>query len=89
MGAMEAALFTGWNSDLLLPHAQTFDVAHPAIVRAIAACDIGPDSGRRGAKGTRRDNSLNRRAGSSIQSAAFIRIAIPSSQTLSLVFYGT
>jgi hypothetical protein len=58
MGAMEAPLFTGWDSDLLLPHAQTLDVAQPAIVRAIAPCGIGPYSGRRGATGTRREDTL-------------------------------
>jgi transposase len=36
-GAMEATLFTGWIYDFLLPHAHTLEVAHPAMIRAIAA----------------------------------------------------
>ena len=36
-GAMEATLFTGWIFDFLLPHAHSLDVAHPAMIRAIAA----------------------------------------------------
>jgi len=35
--AMEATLFTGWIHDHLKPHATTLKVAHPAMLRAIAA----------------------------------------------------
>ena len=37
MGAMEATLFTGWIYDYLLPHAAAVKVAHPLMLRAIAA----------------------------------------------------
>jgi len=36
-GAMEATLFTGWIYDHLLPHAASLQVAHPLMLRAIAA----------------------------------------------------
>ena len=35
--AMEATIFTGWIYDRLLPHAQQIKVAHPLMLRAIAA----------------------------------------------------
>jgi transposase len=35
--AMEATIFTGWIYDHLLPHAETVKVAHPLMLRAIAA----------------------------------------------------
>src|SRR5260370_32257015 len=35
--AMEATIFTGWIYDHLLPHAEKVKVAHPLILRAIAA----------------------------------------------------
>jgi transposase len=35
--AMEATIFTGWICDHLLPHAQQVKVAHPLMLRAIAA----------------------------------------------------
>jgi transposase len=35
--AMEATLFTGWIYDHLLPHAAALKVAHPLMLRAIAA----------------------------------------------------
>jgi transposase len=35
--AMEATIFTGWIYDLLLPHAEQVKVAHPLMLRAIAA----------------------------------------------------
>src|SRR5438132_4199372 len=35
--AMEATLFTGWIYDHLLPHARQVKVAHPLMLRAIAA----------------------------------------------------
>src|SRR5215472_5503606 len=34
---MEATIFTGWIYDYLLPHAQQIKVAHPLMLRAIAA----------------------------------------------------
>ncbi len=37
MIAMEAAIFTGWIYDHLLPHAEKVKVAHPLMLRAIAA----------------------------------------------------
>ena len=37
MIAMEATIFTGWIYDHLLPHAQNVKVAHPLMLRAIAA----------------------------------------------------
>jgi hypothetical protein len=37
MMAMEATIFTGWIYDHLLPHAQSVKVAHPLMLRAIAA----------------------------------------------------
>ena len=35
--AMEATIFTGWIYDHLLPHAEHVKVAHPLMLRAIAA----------------------------------------------------
>jgi transposase len=35
--AMEATIFTGWIYDYLLPHAAKVKVAHPLMLRAIAA----------------------------------------------------
>src|ERR1700686_4676687 len=35
--AMEATIFTGWIYDHLLPHAEQVKVAHPLMLRAIAA----------------------------------------------------
>src|ERR1700733_14808176 len=37
MIAMEATIFTGWIYDYLLPHAEKLKVAHPLMLRAIAA----------------------------------------------------
>jgi transposase len=37
MIAMEATIFTGWIYDHLLPHADSVKVAHPLMLRAIAA----------------------------------------------------
>src|SRR3974390_59543 len=37
MMAMEATIFTGWIYDHLLPHADKVKVAHPLMLRAIAA----------------------------------------------------
>ena len=37
MMAMEATIFTGWIYDYLLPHAEKVTVAHPLMLRAIAA----------------------------------------------------
>ena len=37
VGAMEATLFTGWIYDYLAPHARELKVAHPLMLRAIAA----------------------------------------------------
>jgi transposase len=37
MMAMEATIFTGWIYDYLLPHAGKVKVAHPLMLRAIAA----------------------------------------------------
>jgi hypothetical protein len=37
IGAMEATLFTGWVYDWLAPHARQLKVAHPLMLRAIAA----------------------------------------------------
>jgi hypothetical protein len=37
IGALEATLFTGWIYDLLRPFAQSLKVAHPAMLKAIAA----------------------------------------------------
>jgi len=36
-GAMEATLFSGWIYDTLKPYAGRLDIAHPAMMRAIAA----------------------------------------------------
>jgi transposase len=36
-GALEATLFTGWIYDFLRPHAAALKVAHPAMLKAIAA----------------------------------------------------
>jgi len=37
MISMEATIFTGWIYDHLLPHADKVKVAHPVMLRAIAA----------------------------------------------------
>jgi transposase len=34
---MEAIIFTGWICDHLVPHAEKVKVAHPLMLRAIAA----------------------------------------------------
>jgi hypothetical protein len=39
MVAMEATIFNGWIYDHLLPHAQKVKVAHPLMLRAIAAAN--------------------------------------------------
>jgi hypothetical protein len=44
--AMEATIFTGWIYDHLLPHAQQVKVAHPLMLRAIAAAKKKNDSDR-------------------------------------------
>ncbi len=36
MGALEATLFTGWIHDHLQPFAQELQIAHPAMLKAIA-----------------------------------------------------
>ena len=36
-GAMEATLFSGWIFDTLKPYAVKLEMAHPAMVKAIAA----------------------------------------------------
>ena len=36
-GALEATLFTGWIYDFLRPFAQSLEVAHPAMLKAISA----------------------------------------------------
>ncbi len=45
--AMEAAIFTGWIYDHLLPHAEAVKVAHPLMLRAIAAAKKKNDGIRR------------------------------------------
>jgi hypothetical protein len=37
MIALEATIFTGWIYDQMLPHAEKVKVAHPRMLRAIAA----------------------------------------------------
>jgi transposase len=37
--AMEATIFSGWIYDHLLPHAEAVKVAHPLMLRAIAAAE--------------------------------------------------
>jgi hypothetical protein len=37
---MEATIFTGWIYDHLRPHAEEVKVAHPLMLRAIAAAYI-------------------------------------------------
>jgi transposase len=37
MMAMESTIFTGWIYDFLLPYAEAVKVAHPLMLRAIAA----------------------------------------------------
>lgn len=37
VGAMEATMFSGWIYDFLKPHAMTLKVAHPQMLKAIAA----------------------------------------------------
>src|SRR5260370_42012357 len=41
--AMEATIFTGWIYDHLLPHAAQIKVAHPLMLRAIAAAKKNND----------------------------------------------
>ena len=48
--AMEATIFTGWIYDHLLPHAQQVKVAHPLMLRAIAAAKKKNDRIDAGAK---------------------------------------
>jgi hypothetical protein len=42
--AMEATVFTGWICDHLRPHAASLKVAHPLMLRAIAAAKKKNDS---------------------------------------------
>jgi Transposase len=42
--AMEATIFTGWIYDYLKPHAAAVKVAHPLMLRAIAASKKKNDS---------------------------------------------
>ena len=42
VGALEATLFTGWIYDFLKPHAVALKVAHPAMLKAIAASNAQP-----------------------------------------------
>jgi transposase len=42
--AMEATIFTGWIYDHLKPHAADVKVAHPLMLRAIAAAKKKNDS---------------------------------------------
>ena len=49
---MEATIFTGWIYDHLLPHAEKVKVAHPLMLRAIAAAkrkndQIAMENGKR------------------------------------------
>ncbi len=44
--AMEATVFTGWIYDHLQPHAAALKVAHPLMLRAIAAAKKKNDSDR-------------------------------------------
>jgi len=37
IGGLESTLFSGWIYDFLLPHAEELKVAHPAMLKAIAA----------------------------------------------------
>ena len=46
MIAMEATIFTGWIYDHLLPHAEKVKVAHPLMLRAIAAAKKKNDRDR-------------------------------------------
>jgi transposase len=41
--AMEATIFTGWVYDYVLPHATAVKVAHPVMLRAIAAANKNND----------------------------------------------
>ncbi len=45
--AMEATVFTGWIYDQLQPHAAALKVAHPLMLRAIAAAKKEERSHRR------------------------------------------
>jgi hypothetical protein len=45
--AMEATMFTGWIYDHLKPHAAALKVAHPLMLRAIAAAKKKNESYRR------------------------------------------
>jgi len=45
--AMEATMFTGWIYDHLKPHAAALKVAHPLMLRAIAAAKKKNDQHRR------------------------------------------
>jgi hypothetical protein len=44
--AMEATMFTGWIYDHLKPHATALKVAHPLMLRAIAAAKKKNESHR-------------------------------------------
>jgi transposase len=44
--AMEATIFSGWIYDHLLPHAMEIKVAHPLMLRAIAAAKKKNDTHR-------------------------------------------
>ncbi len=60
-GAMEATLFSGWIFDTLKPYAAQLDMAHPAMLKAIAAAKKKND--RIDARHYRRPGALQPAAG--------------------------
>jgi hypothetical protein len=70
--AMEATMFTGWIYDHLKPHAAALKVAHPLMLRAIAAAKK---------KNDRIDANTERHAKSGVmQPASPVRPSIPDNQ---------
>jgi transposase len=63
MIAMEATIFTGWIYDHLLPYAEKVKVAHPVMLRAIAAAKSLPFSAVSGASAERPKRLGNRTIG--------------------------
>jgi hypothetical protein len=60
MMAMEATIFTGWIYDHLLPHAERVKVAHPLMLRAIAAAKKKNDRIDAGKNPTAQNGSRSR-----------------------------
>jgi len=79
---MEATIFTGWIYDHLLPHAEQVKVAHPLVLRAIAAAKKKNDR-IDAALWQRRAHVLRRSCGASFAETLWRHSAVPHATLLS------